>query len=208
MDPSHFRGSQPPTSHVVPGASGIHGHPPHLGFIEPPFIIPGAFLTETIMAIRNEFSGQNRLLNHQYSGLKQELCETRNEMKERFELCVHQTDRILTEQHARFELRLEGIREVTRKFHESQATVIASFGGRLDALEGLTETSRDTLASELATVVETMGHGFNGLAAMIKNNEYHGERSRLLIPSILGLTCNLDYSYSRPVLFRTWDTRI
>lgn len=174
MDPSHFRGPQLPTSHVVPGAPGALGHPPHFGFMEPPFIIPAAFLTEIITAIRSESTAQNRLLTNHYSNLKQDY----NAIKEDFQLCVHQTDRILTEQYTRFELRLEGIQKGMRQFHETQTAAITDLGARLDVLEGLTEASRNALTSKIATVVETMGQSLNTFISMIKND--HGEPPHLL----------------------------
>lgn len=167
MDPSHFRGSQPPTSHVVPGAPGAPGYPPHFGFIEPPFVIPAAFLTDIVTAIRNESATQNRLLTNHYSNTKQDY----NAIKEDFRSCVHQTDRILAEQHARFELRLEGIHKGVRQFHESQMAAIAGLVARLDVLEGSANTSSGALTSEIATVVETMERRFDGLTAMIKNED-------------------------------------
>jgi len=160
MDSSHLRGPQPPTSHVVPGAPGVTGHPPHIGFIEPPFIFPTSLLTEIIKSIHNEFLVHGQFIRDQH-----------HDMNSRFELTVRQTDRILTEQYARFELSLESIRKDMRQFHESQTAAIADLGTRLDALEGLTESSRDGLASKIADIVEAMGHGFDGLVEMIKNNE-------------------------------------
>jgi len=207
MDPSHFRGLQPPASHVIPGAPGAAGHPPHIGFIEPPFIIPAAFLSEIITTIRNEFVSQNRLITNQFSGMRQEYGGVEREMKETFELCVRQTDRILAEQYARFELRLEGIQNSMRHFHESQTAAITDLEGKLKALDGLTETSREALASKIATIVETMGHGFGGLVAMIKSNEY-GEPLHLLLLSVFKPACNLVHSCSRPILLGKRDTRI
>lgn len=166
MDTPHFRGPQLPTSHVVPGAPGAPGHPPHFGFAEPPppFIIPAAFLTEIMMAVRSESAAQNRLLSNHYSNLKQDY----NAIKEDFQLCVHQTDRILTEQYARFELRLEGIQKSVRQFHETQMAAIADLGVRLGALEGATKPSRDALTTDIATIVEKMGHDFATVVAMIR----------------------------------------
>lgn len=179
---NHFRGFQPPTSHIIPGAPGAPGHPPHPGFIEPPFIIPAVLLADIVTEIRREFATQNRFVTNQYSNLKQDY----NDMKEDFKLCIHQTDRILTEQYARFEVRLEGIQKGLDKFQKSQTAAITDLGARLDALEGLTEASRDALSSKITTIVETMGHGFEGLVTMIKNNEY-GEPSHLSIPCHLSL---------------------
>ena len=162
MDTPHFRGPQLPTSHVVPGAPGAPGHPPHFGFAEPPppFIIPAAFLTEIMMAVRSESAAQNRLLSNHYTNLKQDY----NAIKDDFQLCVHQTDRILTEQYTRFELRLEGIQRGMQQF----TVAIGDLGVRLDALEGATKASRETLTSDIAAVVETMGREFTTVVAMIK----------------------------------------
>lgn len=159
---------------MVPGAPGAPGHPPHFGFTEPPFIIPAAFLTEIIMAIRSESAAQNRLLTNHYSSLKQDY----NGIKEDYQLCVHQTDRILTEQYTRFELRLEDIQKGVRQFHETQTAAITDMRARLDAFESSAEASRDALASKITTVVEAMGHNFDGLIGMIKNE--YSEPTHLL----------------------------
>jgi len=179
MDTPHFRGPQLPTSHVVPGAPGAPGHPPRFGFVEPPppFIIPAAFLTEIIMAVRSESAAQNRLLSNHYTNLKQDY----NAIKEDFQLCVHQTDRILTEQYTRFELRLEGIQKCVRQSHDSQTAAIADLGTRLDALEGVTKASRDALVSKIATVVETMGHEFETVVATTGGEPPHLLHSPIFI---------------------------
>jgi hypothetical protein len=93
------------------------------------------------------------------------------EMNARFDECVRQTDKILAEQGARFEAKLDAIQDAIRRSQNSQTAAIASLGNRLTVLEGLTETSRETLESKIATVAETMGRNFVGLSTMIKHSK-------------------------------------
>lgn len=206
MDPSHFRGLQPPASHVIPGAPGAVGHPTHSGFMDPPAIIPAAFLNDIVTMIRDEFSAQNRFISNQYSNLHSELKENHNEMKEGFRSCTHQTDRILTEQHFQFERKLDAIQKGMLQFHESQMTAIADLGARLGALESLTEASRDALGSKITAISETMGHEFDGFVMMVKNE--YGEPLRLPLRCVSKLMCNLVHSCPRPVLPQKQDARI
>ena len=63
MDPSHFRGWQPPSSHAIPGALGrVLDHPPAVGFTGQPPAIPPVFLNQIIETIRGEFSSQHSRL--------------------------------------------------------------------------------------------------------------------------------------------------
>ena len=159
MDGSHLRSSQPPTTHIVPGAPGvIHQPPPH---------IPAFFLAETIAAIRGESAGQARLMTDQYSSIARGYTE----MNTRFDLHVRQTDRIFGEQHARFEHALAGVKEDIRQLREIQTVAIAGLGVRLAALEGAGEPSGDVLVSKLATIAEAMDHGFDRLAKMMRRND-------------------------------------
>jgi hypothetical protein len=168
MDPSHLRGPQPPTSHVVPGAPDFPGPHPHIGFIEPQFVFPAPFLAEIVKAIRDESSGQARFIHDQYSSVVRGYAE----MNASFDMHVRQTDRIFAEEHAQFQQGLESIRKEMRQFYENQTAAITDLGARLNTLEGLSEASRDTLSSKIATVIETTEHGFDGIVAMIKTNEY------------------------------------
>ena len=185
MDPSHFRGSQPPAFHVVPGAPGASGHHPHFGFMEPPPpLIPACSVGEILSMIRGEFASQNQLLNSHYINLRHDY----NELKDGFRVSINQTDRILNEQYARFELKLDSIQEGFHQFHDGRMAAMNDLRARLDMLEGLTEASRNALTDRLEAVTETMGRGFNGLVAMIKSNEY-GELLYLIYTSLnLSLT--------------------
>ena len=206
MDPSHFRGLQPPASHVIPGAPGAVGHPTHSGFVDPPVIIPAAFLTDILEMIRDGFSTQNLFISNQYSKLNSELKENHNEMKEGFRSCTNQTDRILTEQHFQFERKLDGIQQGMLKFHESQTAAIADLGARLGALEGLTEASRDALASKITAISETMGHEFDGFVMMVKNE--YGKPLHLPLLCVSKLMRNLVHSCPKPILPQEQDARI
>jgi len=176
MNPPHFRGSQPPTSHIVPGAPGMIAHPPYP--MEPP-LIPAFFLAETIAAIRRESAGQARIINDQYSSVVRGYAE----MNSRFEVHTRQTDRILAEQYERFEQVLNSIRRDTRHIYDHQMAAITDLGARLSALEDASEASKDALASRITTVAETIGHGFDYLAAMMRKGEY-GESFRLPIRTL------------------------
>lgn len=202
MLPSHPRGSQPPTSHVVPGGSGAVGQLPYMGFVEPPTIFPASFLAEIIGAIRGESHKQAQFIGDQYSSV----VSGYREMNERFELYVRQTDRILADQHARFEQKLDGIQKDMCQFHENQIAAVTGLGESLNSFKGLTEASRDTLTSAIATTAETMKHGFGGLAVMIKNSEY-GEPLYPFPPTILEFTHRLVHSCSRSIILRKWNTR-
>ena len=135
--------------------------------MEPPLLIPGVFLNETIGAIRGEAAGQARLIHDQYSSVARGYTE----MNSRFELHVRQTDKILAEQHARLEQILDGVRNDTLQFCERQTAAISNLAARLSALEGATNASRDSLASQIAIVAEAVGNGFSRLAATMGKNE-------------------------------------
>lgn len=132
---------QLPTSHVVPGGSGSVGQFPYMGFAEPPTLIPASFLAEIVRAMNAEFAMQGRFIGDQYSSV----VGGYHDMNKRFESYVHGTDKILAEQNARFEQRLDNIRKDMRQLHENQMAAIAD-----------------------------LRHGLDGLAATIKNVE-HGE---------------------------------
>ena len=150
MEPSHFRGSQPPTSHRIPG------YPPLVGIVDP-FVS----LTKAIETMKTELSGLGWHINERFFSVSQGYTE----MNTRFDECVRQTDRILAEQGARLETRLEGIQNVIRQLHDSQTADMATLKEksdtlkeRLDTLECLTEASRKTLDSKVATFVEMAGY--------------------------------------------------
>jgi len=145
--------------------------------VVPPPLIPNIFLAETIAAIRGESASQARLINDQYSSVARGYTE----MNSRFDLHVRQTDRILAEQHARFEQILDGVRNDTQRFCENQTAAIGDLGRRLSALEGETEASREALASKIAAIAEAVGNGFNRLAVVIGENKYSMSSSPLLL---------------------------
>lgn len=194
----HFRGSQPPASHSVPGAQGLPDHPPHIGAIGPLAFIPAAFLNDILATIRNEFSRRDWDIRNRYSSITQGY----SEMAEEFKRSVQQTDKILLEQHSRFELRLREIRNDMRQSHNSQMTTLTMLKERLDALEVLTEASRNAMDSRITTVIETMEHGFG---AAVKNNGY-GESLHLGILKSRQLICDLVYRCPSPS--REWSVRV
>ena len=134
--------------------------------------------------IRGEFASQNQLLNNHYVNLRHDY----NELKDGFRVSINQTDRILNEQYARFELKLDGIQKGVRQFHDGEMAAISDLRARLDTLEGLTEASRNALTAGLDVAVETMERGFNDLVAMIKSNEYGELLYLIYTPLNLSLT--------------------
>ena len=170
----HPQGPQPPASHVVPGAPGAVGPFPYM--IEPPPLIPGLFVAEAIGAIRGGFNTQNLIIQDQYHAVNYGYTE----MNKRFEEYVRQTDKILADQHGRFEQKLDDLRKEMRQFDTSQTAAIANLGARLNLLQDSTQASRDAMVSEIATIAKTMGHGFDGLAAMMRNCQY-GEQFCLFL---------------------------
>lgn len=142
-------------------------------------MIPACSVGEILSMIRGEFASQNQLLNNRCIGLKQDY----NELKDDFRLSVNQTDRILTEQYSQFEVKLERIQNGIRQLRDGQVAALGDLRARLDALEVLTEASRNALASKVEAAIETTGHGFSSLAAMIKSDEY-GKLLHLIYPSL------------------------
>ena len=188
---------------MVPGAPGVPTHSPLPGFVQhPPPLLPGIFLTETIGAIRGESAGQARLIKDQYSSVARGYTE----MNTQFELYVRQTDRILAEQHARHEQTLEGVRNDTRRFCDTQTAAIADLGARLSVLESAIEASGEAMASKIAALAEAVGNGFTRLAVIMGKNE-NGILSSILLPKILRLTGKLIHRCSRPVSSRKRDAR-
>lgn len=136
MDPSHFRGPQPPAFHI-PGN-------PQAGGVDPHFIIPGAaLLSDIVTAIREETTFLGRDINGRFSCVTQGYTE----MNVRFTESLRQTDKLLAEQGARFEVRLNTIQNENSQLHDSQTAAIISLKERLDSLEGL-----------VRAVVESVGH--------------------------------------------------
>ena len=136
MEPSHFRGSQPPAAYHFPG------HPPQFGIMNPPFVIPEAVLTEIVAAIRQEISAHGRDINSRFSSVNQGY----SEMNSRFDESVRQTDKISAEQGARLEKRLEGIQNAIRQLGDSQTAAAAAQNERLAALESLTSQILGTIS--------------------------------------------------------------
>lgn len=168
MQPSRFRDSQPLNPHLIHGVHGFLAHPPQVGIIDPPFILPVAFLSEITTVIREEISVQGSFINDRFSSVIRGYAE----MNERFNESVRQTDRILAEQEARLEARLNFIQNEIRQFCDSQTAAVATLKEKLGSLEGLTETSRKTLDSKITTVTETMEHRFVELSTMVQNNQH------------------------------------
>lgn len=110
-------------------------------------------------------------------------------MNARFDECVRQSDKILAEQGARLETRLEGIQNNIRQFHDSQTAANVALKERLNSLEDLIKTSRETLDPRIATVVEAIGHRFEELSAMV-NNSNCSKPLHLHSPNILESTCD------------------
>lgn len=134
MDPSHFRGSQPPTSHVLPG---VPGHLPHFGFMEPQPIIPPSFFNDTLMAIHKGSATQRELLNNHYSDLKQDY----NRMKGLLQSHGDHTDSVFMV----FEQKLEEIKRGMLQSHEKQSADISDLGSRLDSLASGVATTAKTV---------------------------------------------------------------
>lgn len=103
----------------------------------PPPPIPACSVGEILSVIRAEFASQNRLLSNRYMGLKQDY----NDLQDHFRLSVQQTDRILAEQHARFEADLKGIKNMISQSCEGQVAALGEIRARLEVLERLTARS-------------------------------------------------------------------
>lgn len=159
---SNFRGSYPPSSLIVPGPSGFPGPPP------PQFLIPDptAMFAEVLGAIHKEGLNQRQHVNDRFSSVVRGYTD----MGTTYNECLRQTDRILAEQGARFEARLENVQKAIRQLNDSQTTAIATLNERLDSFEGLIESSRKSIDSEITTAVQTMGRRFFELSAGITNS--------------------------------------
>jgi hypothetical protein len=55
--------------------------------------------------------------------------------------------------------------------YDSQAAATTALSERLASLEGVVEASRKELDLKIATILDTMEHGFRGLAAIMRTND-------------------------------------